>query len=326
MEAETEAPKLSPIPRQWDWVLHDGRRYQEWQTAAFAGMARYYEAADAYFLPRLGDGPAGGHQPAYSRGHQLRFELPETARQAVAGRLPGGPKVAVLPAGSGARERYPSATSWEQILRAVREETGATLVLIGKSTHDGRTSTVITPEEHSRIIGAVPDSVDCFDLPIIEELAVLQACDVLLSPHSGMGFTASCVDTPWAVISGGRWHEYFTNRVPFRSVLPDPDRYPCFTDSTSGPRAALADEDGEGLRIPSMTRTRIEADLKAIVQAVVDLAAGATSYEECMRAQAAALVPFFDSTGQIFSFDGDLVPYLEEAPSIAGSRPEGGRT
>jgi hypothetical protein len=75
----------------------------------------------------------------------------------------------------------------------------------------------------------VTDAVDAFDLALVEQLAVLAACDALLSPHSGFGFAASCVGTPWATISGGRWPEYFFNGAPFRPVLPDPRRYPCYT-------------------------------------------------------------------------------------------------
>ena len=40
---------------------------------------------------------------------------------------------------------------------------------------------------------------------------------------------ALAVGTPWLAISGGRWFEYFFNRVPFRSIIPDTERYPCFT-------------------------------------------------------------------------------------------------
>jgi hypothetical protein len=113
----------------------------------------------------------------------------------------------------------------------------------------------------------VTDAVDAFDLALVEQLAVLEACDALLSPHSGFGFAASCVGTPWATISGGRWPEYFFNGVPFRSVLPDPRRYPCYTHETGGPDSGVPDRDGR-LRTPSMSIERVEDDLDLVLSAV----------------------------------------------------------
>src|SRR3712207_6934575 len=44
------------------------------------------------------------------------------------------------------------------------------------------------------------------------------------------GMAALAVGTPWLALSGGRWFEYWANAgVPFRSVLPDPARYPGFS-------------------------------------------------------------------------------------------------
>ncbi len=56
-----------------------------------------------------------------------------------------------------------------------------------------------------------------------------ETCDLFLSPHTGFGMAALAVGTPWLALSGGRWSEYFFNRVPFRSIIPDCERYPSFT-------------------------------------------------------------------------------------------------
>ena len=52
---------------------------------------------------------------------------------------------------------------------------------------------------------------------------------MFLAPHTGFGMAALAVGTPWLALSGGRWFEFFFNRVPFRSVIPDPARYASFT-------------------------------------------------------------------------------------------------
>ena len=45
------APPLT-LPREWDWVLDDGRRHQPFQLEAFAGMRDYYAASDAHLTAR----------------------------------------------------------------------------------------------------------------------------------------------------------------------------------------------------------------------------------------------------------------------------------
>jgi hypothetical protein len=57
---------------------------------------------------------------------------------------------------------------------------------------------------------------------------------------------ALAVGTPWLALSGGRWFEYFFNRVPFRSMIPDPERYASFTQFV--PAAGVDDDDGDGPR------------------------------------------------------------------------------
>ncbi len=74
--------------------------------------------------------------------------------------------------------------------------------------------------------------------------------------------------------SGGRWFEYFFNRVPFRSILPDTERYPSFSQFAP---AAVVDDDGP--RTPSMSRERVERDLPRIVAAAGELLAGSVRYE-----------------------------------------------
>jgi hypothetical protein len=122
--------------------------------------------------------------------------------------------------------------------------------------------------------------LDCFDVDLAEQLAVVEACDLFLAPHTGFGLTALAVGTPWLALSGGRWFEYFFNHVPFRSILPDTERYPSFTQLAP---AAIVDDGDEGPRTPSMTRTRIQDDLGRIVAAAAELLRGTLTYEQSLR-------------------------------------------
>jgi hypothetical protein len=145
--------------------------------------------------------------------------------------------------------------------------------LIGKLDRDGQTASALAADELR------DQALDCFDLPLEEQLATVQACDLFLSPHTGFGMAALAVGTPWLTLSGGRWFEYFFNHVPFRSIIPDPDRYPVF--SQFDPLVLIEDEDGP--RTPSMTRARIREDLDAIVAAAAELIAGTLDYEQALQ-------------------------------------------
>jgi hypothetical protein len=94
--------------------------------------------------------------------------------------------------------------------------------------------------------------------------------------------------------------------VPFRSILPDTERYPSFSQFQP---AAIVDD--EGPRTPSMSRERIERDLPRIVAAAGELLAGSLSYEQVLRDYFPALLAaHHGDPSQIWSIDGTHVRYL----------------
>ncbi len=132
-----------------------------------------------------------------------------------------------MPAGSGAAELYPSRTSWLAILGALAEAfPRARVALIGKRARDERTATSFGDGDLASLLAHPSRPMDCFDCPWPSSSPSSRACDLFLSPHTGFGLAALAVDTPWLTLSGGRWFEYFFNHVPFRSILPDTERYP----------------------------------------------------------------------------------------------------
>src|SRR5262249_55256428 len=110
-EEEDPRAALAGVPRDWDWVVDDPRSLQPAQTALFRGMAAYSRESRLWPRPRLGHGVGGGAPPVYEPHGQLRLELPAATRDAAARELGDAPAIAVLPAGSSERSRYPSASS-----------------------------------------------------------------------------------------------------------------------------------------------------------------------------------------------------------------------
>jgi hypothetical protein len=298
---------LAAAPRGWDWVLDNHREMQE-DHDAFRGFRAFYDAAREHFQPRLGRHWTGGEPPAYLPHEQL----PEAARASAERTLRGRPAISVVLAGSSAeRHLYPSASSWQLILDAlVRQHPGVAICLIGKLGEDGRTTSRVGRAELERLKRAVPAAIDCFDRPLLEQLAIVEASDLHVSPHSGFGFAAAAVGTPWLSISGGRWHEYFFNGIPFYAVLPDTDRYPCF--DWAGPLPLLeADEDGEGPRTPSMSAARIQDDLPELLHGAKLLIERRLSYEDALGDYFPRLLAAYKGDRpRVFSFDGIDAAYL----------------
>jgi hypothetical protein len=153
-----------------------------------------------------------------------------------------------------------------------------------KLRRDERTSTSINREGQKRIAAATRDAVDCFDRPIVDQLAFVEAC--------------------------GRWPEFLFNGVPFYSLLPDPRRNAWYTFHDPPPMLSQ-DEDGEGPRTPSMTRARIREDLPELLEGARLLIERRLPYEQALERHFARLVERSGGEGSwIWSFDGIHTRYV----------------
>lgn len=319
VEAAPDADlSLEHVPTQWDWVLDDPRRHQPLQLDLFAGMRDHYAASDRRFTARIGRRPLGHPPPERARHRQLRLDLPSEDRRDAADRLAqlAAPVIALMPAGSSPSSYYPSVGSWETVLDGLREALpAARVVLVGRLARDGRTSTSMDRAALDRLLGHELVVDDVVDVPLLGQLAVVERCGLFLSPHTGFGMAALAVGTPWLAVSGGRWFEWYFNHVPFRSVLPDTSKYPCFSQFTAD---RPAPDGGDGDRIPSMTRARMQEDLPRIVHAADELLRGAVPYEQCLEEYFADLLEAHDGDPtSLWSFD-DI--HLEHGSG--GERPE----
>jgi hypothetical protein len=318
VEPDPDADRsLRDIPRTWDWVLDDPRRHQDFQLAMFAGMRDHYAASDRRFNARLGRGRLGLEPPTRARHQRLRLQLPEAARTTAAERAaqPADSLIAFMPAGSSERSRYPSLSSLESILDALHAALpGVRVLLVGRLARDERTTTALGRSELDRLLEHRIVAGDAFDRPLLEQLAVVERCGLFLSPHTGFGMAALAVGTPWLAISGGRWFEWYFNRVPFRSIVPDTRRYPCFSQFA----ADVPEPDGtDGDRVPSMTRARISEDLPRIATAARELLDDAVPYEQCLDEYVAELVAAHDGDASgLWSFDDVHRDHLRSRPEV----------
>lgn len=305
-----DAGMLAHVPAEWDWVVDDPRGHQSWQHQFFPGLQRYYELSAQHFRTTRGHLQVGAPRPSYQRRNPLRLALPEQARDWAARLLPehDGPTIAVLPGGSAERWRYPSLASWQRILAAFAQRwPQVRFCLTGKHADDGRTSTGFTRAEFEALAEVAPQVVWAIDVPLERQLAALQRCEMLLSPHTGFAFAAMATGTPWLSLAGNDWAEYYFNPgVPFHSVLPDLERFPCYLLLGNTPDPV---DDG-GPRAPSMSAARIEADLPELLDGAAKLLAG-LDFDTAMRDHAARVHALFGGRRELlYSVDDLLADYL----------------
>jgi hypothetical protein len=302
---------LRGVPRDWDHVLrHPATTDPDHER--FEGFQAYVAASRRHFRARIASGVAGAEPPAYAPHQKLRLDLPDAARQGARSALGERLSVAVMPAGSGARYLYPSFASWTTILDELeRRLPGVGFVFVGKvQPEGGRTLSGITREEVDRLIASRRGAIDAFDHPILDQLAAVEASALFLSPHTGFGFAAVAVDTPWLAIAGGDWPEYFFNGVPFYSVLPKSTAQPAFVHSRTLPMVD-ADDDGEGRRSAAMSVRRIRDDLEELADAAVTLVEGGLSYDEALATYFPRLLAAYGGDrSQIASFEDVHLAYV----------------
>jgi hypothetical protein len=176
------------IPADWDWVIDDARRRQSIQLELFPGLRDYYAASDRRLRPAAGRTVVTGTPPGYRPHQQLRLELPDAARSSAARRLaehgpgPRARRIAIMPAGSSDASQSPSVTSWLTILDALADAfPDLGIVLVGKHGRDGRTATALGAAGLSALLAHRSRPLDGFDLPLLEQLAIVEACDVFLA-------------------------------------------------------------------------------------------------------------------------------------------------
>jgi hypothetical protein len=286
------------VPRDWDWVVQEPRRRHEYDVSNFGQLGRLAAAADAHYRSRC---PGA---PAYLSEQRLRLRLPEAA-VAQAGTIlqPGRLALAVMLGGGGPRSRYPSAATWALVLAELRRRwPDATLVILGKTPGpDGRRASVVANEEVLALAAEV-GAFNGYDLPLLVQLALVKQSRLFLSPHTGFGFAALSVGTPWLVISGGPWFEYFHNGVAFHSLVPDTSRFPAYR----GPEGSclVMDEDGSGPRDASMTRARLLDALPELLDSAGVLIRDERRYEDCLAIYFASLLKALGGdAGKLNSWD-----------------------
>ncbi len=261
-ECGLRAKCLEKIPADWDYVVSDDRQmhslqsYSEELKSANETIIKYLRAGiwkgNRFF-------PQHENMPPIKFDTAMRFKVPENAKEFRTKFNHNGLKICILPAGSNADRIYPEAKWWIKMMEAVtRNFPDVRFYMTGAKSKNGNRSEsyTLSDEDINLILTEIDNVENCFDIGIVNQIALLEYCDLLISPHSGFAFLASCVNTPWLSISGARWPEYFYNHIRFYNVLPSCKKYPCYTGMKEECIAEMKNEN------PVICMSTVELDKK----------------------------------------------------------------
>lgn len=291
-------PRLSDtLPLEWtyvldvDWILFDlaGRNRPDRDEQ---GILNFHHATRQGLSVRTSHGTLFPYQHPdvlmkwdhpelmvpYDPEARLRFDLNVERDCRENGQFhPEKRDFCIMLAGSGPTFLYPSEHSWVEILTALHDSfPNARFFLTGVSNgrRGGTTTQGFNSGDVTRISRRVPGVIDAYDIGLDNQLKLLARCGTFVSPHTGFGFLASCVGTPWLTLSGGNWPEYFFDGVPFYSVLPDNPDYPY---------KGTAEQHVSSGRIPCMQPEALRRKLPEMVEAAMLLRSSAFTYREALE-------------------------------------------
>lgn len=273
------APCFEEIPRVWDYVLANDLIVQETRGRQDLGPEQrdflaWSACADQYFAANRWQGSVWDSRefPAslgYKGEHCLDMRLPRSALEFAQRYQCDGHKFVVMLAGSASVSNYPSIDAWIDIIGALNAEFKQACIYVTGvyESVDGRTATTAYGKDNvQRIFDAFDNVIDCYGIGLWNQLALVRQADVFISPHTGFGSLAPCVGTPWLAISGREYNEYvFNDGMPFYSVLPDCERYPCHH---YGIEKACLDRRARGEKILCMDSQALDQKIPEILEGV----------------------------------------------------------
>jgi len=299
--SEVSQDLMSHIPQSWDYVVSDARS----KTTEYCPESyfTYYKLADQYFAVWIEKGFCGDKTIPYKPNCQLRFKLPEKnlsfAKKKI---IDTKVKIGIMFAGADYAEHNPSIESWQEMVDVLyKQYPDLSIYLFGRIERSDRGTVTagITKGDVESFLKRYPKSVNCFDMGLLNQLAIAKHCDVFVSPHTGFAFAVLSVGTPWLTISGTHWAEYFYNGVPFYSVLPDCGKYPCYGRMLK----ECLENTKQGKRVLCMTRDRLRKGLPEILKGAEILINKKWDYETCLKGHFEKLIKHQGASGRIYAFD-----------------------
>lgn len=233
-----KAKTYSKIPKNWDYIMDNNLITTECNDleidSAERDMTVHFIISKKLFKAKISRGeiypkmklPKGLKK---KRDARVLFKIPKENLRFSKKYSHNAIRIGLMLGGSAGLATYPSIKMWGKIIKNINEKySNCKIYLTGvKKSWKGRTS---TQAYNNKDIGLIKKQffnvVDCYDIGLFNQIALLKQMDVFISPHTGFAFLASCVNTPWMEIGAGDHSMYLMNHCPFYAVFPDDKKYP----------------------------------------------------------------------------------------------------
>lgn len=308
-----KADSLRKIPKLWDYIVIDNRvilenKGKENLVHMEKEFVNWYNLTDKLFKYKIWKGSIWCAKKfhrflKYKPDRKVTLNLPKSALNFAERYKHKGNKISIMLGGSAHSAYYPSIKSWIKIIKALNEEFLDTKIYLTgiKRSIKGRTHTrAYTESNMKNILSRFNNVVDCYDIGLWNQLALVKQCDFFLSPHTGFAFLAPCVGTPWLAISGGYWHEYLFNRTPFYSVLPDAKGYPHYT------HVRAFNLHDKYRRIPEINPKNLDKKIPDIIKGAKLLMSDDFTYKKALALHLKNIKELKTKKKAFFSFDNAL--------------------
>jgi ADP-heptose:LPS heptosyltransferase len=245
------------IPRTWDFIISDGREGRLPVHKSHDKVIRKYKCQ--------GRGEIFGKLPRNllcTNTESAFIDVPQNNRNNV--KVGRGLNICILP-GSSMGEKYNiSIESWCNIIAAVTDKyPTCNIYITGKTKGYSKTKAYQVSDIDN--LAKQPNIHNHYNKELWDQVALFEACDLLIAPHTGFAFAAAYVNTPWLEIAAGDWSRYLFNNIAFYSVFPDDSEYPH--------QSHTADRDSWAI---TMSDVHISKKISEILEGMEFLLGGAT--------------------------------------------------
>lgn len=203
---------LRELPKDWNYIISSQRWLNNRQSYS-RKLVICHEIIDSLCNARLWQGVRGdtgyGVEPAPSFQPGAKFKMipPKSARR-YADRFKQQDLIfSILLAGSSLEKIYPQIRWWKLLFQHFNEVfPNVRLLILGHTkSKSGRTTThAYSQTELKDLFTTVPNTINCYDIGLLNQLALIELSDLFISPHTGFAFLAPSVGTKWLAISGAK--------------------------------------------------------------------------------------------------------------------------
>lgn len=287
-EKGEKATSFVKLPKKWDYIVSDQRSKNLGNSGYESKMKKYYELFNKYSSASwtgLTKCWFKGELPKelkYAPNSKIKIEVPVSTQKYIKNILRKDKfRITVLLAGSANAGEYPTIDSWIYILKEIKKKyPEVSFYITGyNKPQNGRTSTSAYSNEEINKLLLETDAVNCYNIGLWNQIALIKESDIFFSPHTGFAFLSMCVDTPWLTLSGGNWPEYIFNDVPFYSVLPKTKEYPFYASKIKFSELTIE----EKRRVSKMDEKRIKERMPEIIKGIRLLKTKSFTYKKAVK-------------------------------------------